>query len=94
MIPTQRTTSSIIVNSTPYRVAEEITYSGKPEEIRDSFRSGIMRLVMDSGSIKINEKEQSKKLKGLNIVVYSNDRKCVIDSVNFDTFDQNYTCHR
>ena len=67
------------------------------EEYRGSFRNGVMRLVMSSGnkaSIKINEKEQSKNLRGLNIVVYNNDRKCVIDSVNFDTFEEQCSCHR
>ena len=76
--------------------------SSKKLEYKDSFRSGVMRLAMVSAgntvgnqsSIKINDKEQAKNQRGLNIVVYSNDRKCVIDSVNFDTFEEGCVCHR
>lgn len=35
-------------------------------------------------SVQINGKEQAKRQQGLNIVVYSNDTRSVIDSVCFD----------
>ena len=39
----------------------------------------------DKSSIKIDGKEYSKSMRGLNIVVYDNDIMRVVDSVNFDT---------
>ena len=67
--------------------------SGEKLEKMGAFRGGsvIYRVVsagMDCGndcSILINRGEQAKRSRGLNIVVYSNDTKSVIDSVCFDT---------
>ena len=45
-------------------------------------------------SIKIDGAEKSKNRRGLNIVVFSNDRHIVIDAVNFDTFDPKNKAYR
>lgn len=76
--------------------------SGVSEKYECTVRGDRVRVVMKSGkdragiisSIKINDLEYSKNLKGLNIVVYSMYRHCVIDSVNFDTTIDEITCHR
>ena len=72
-----------------------ITYEG-------TFRNHLERLQMSSAgfdagntsSIMINGTEQSLNRRGLNVVVYDNFRKCVIDTVNFDTFVPEMTCSR
>ena len=45
-------------------------------------------------SIKINYSENAKRRRGLNIVVYDNELKCVIDSVCFDTHSEELTASR
>lgn len=45
-------------------------------------------------SIQINAKEQAKRSRGLNIVVYSHDAKAVVDSVCFDTYAEELTAVR
>jgi len=72
------------------RVKEEQAGDGRLYKL-GAFRGGkvLYELVSaagggNEGSIKINRKEQAKGRRGLNIVVYSNDTKSVIDSVCFD----------
>ena len=76
--------------------------SDKAITYKDSFQNGRMRIDMlsagynagNKSSIKIDNVENSKNLRGLNIVVYNNERRCVIDSVNFDTWDPELPCKR
>lgn len=57
-----------------------------------AFREGtVIYKVVSAGagwgsdcSVEINGNEQAKRKRGLNIVVYSNDTKSVVDSVCFD----------
>lgn len=73
-------------------VIAEQTSDEKLEKI-SSFRQGaVVYKIVSAGlecgndcSIQINRGEQAKRKRGLNIVVYSNDTKSVIDSVCFDT---------
>ena len=76
------------------RSDDSVSYSG-------SIRNGIIRLKVSSsgysgekGTISFDGKESSKNRSGLNIVVYSNERRCVVDSVNFDTSDPEVPCVR
>lgn len=76
------------------RSDDSVSYSG-------SIRNGIIRLKASSsgysgekGTISFDGKESSKNRSGLNIVVYSNERRCVVDSVNFDTSDPEVPCVR
>lgn len=71
-----------------------VSYSG-------AIKNGTVRLRASSSgysgqkaSISFDGKEKSKDMSGINIVVYSNERKCVIDSVNFNTTDSEITCTR
>ena len=77
----------------------EVVYeklSDKMLTYKGSFRNSLMRIDMSSAgfhvgnksSIKINGEEKSINWRGFNIVVYNNERQCVIDSVNFDTWDK------
>ena len=77
----------------------EVVYeklSDKMLTYKGNFRNGLMRIDMSSAgfhvgnksSIKINGEEKSINWRGFNIVVYNNERQCVIDSVNFDTWDK------
>lgn len=69
---------------------------------KNSFRDGLMRIDMSSAgfyvgnlsSIKINNMEESQNKRGFNIVVYDNNRQCIIDSVNFDTWNPEIPCQR
>ena len=45
-------------------------------------------------SVRINDEEYSVNKRGFNIVAIDTDKKHVVDSVNFDTWDVNQTCHR
>lgn len=72
----------------------EIVYQKLSEEELEtsgSFRGGqaIYQLASteSSGSIKINNSEKSKNKRGLNIVVYDNEYRTVIDAVCFDTHE-------
>jgi hypothetical protein len=44
--------------------------------------------VGDSSSIRINGRELSRNMRGLNIVIFDKQEKTVIDRVGFDTYDQ------
>ena len=45
--------------------------------------------------IKINDKNYSPSSgRGLSFVIYDKENKCVLDAVNFDTYSQNFACHR
>ena len=48
----------------------------------------------DSASVKIDDEQYSKNFNGLNIVVYNNDRHCVIDSVCIDVYGDQPVCYR
>lgn len=84
---------------------ENVVYekvNNKRIEYSGSFRDGVMRITMSSAgyesgnqsSICINGVEQSRNSRGLNIVVYNNERHCVIDSVCFDTCATDMKCVR
>ncbi len=82
------------------RVKEEQAGDGRLYKL-GAFRGGkvLYELVSaasggNEGSIKINRKEQAKGRRGLNIVVYSNDTKSVIDSVCFDICSPELTASR
>ena len=51
-------------------------------------------LAGNNSSILIDGVEYSKNLRGLNIVVFSNDKESVIDSFNVDTFKENMPVYR
>lgn len=76
--------------------------SGQKLEHGGSFRGGEVIYNLTSAgyssgndcSIKINYSENAKRRRGLNIVVYDNELKCVIDSVCFDTFSEELTASR
>lgn len=76
--------------------------SRQKQEYSGSFRDGLVRIAAASAgynagnvsSIRIDGTEYSRNRRGLNIVVYNNERHCVIDSVNFDTSDVNMVCSR
>ena len=65
--------------------------SEKDIDYLDSIRDGMVRLrtalygtdTSGWGAIEFDDSEKMKGNDGLNIVVYDNDRRCVIDSVNF-----------
>ena len=65
--------------------------SEKDIDYLDSIRDGLVRLrtalygtdTSGWGAIEFDDSEKMKGNDGLNIVVYDNDRRCVIDSVNF-----------
>ena len=44
--------------------------------------------------IKIGSKDYSKNKRGLNIVIYDNQKEEIIDSVSFDTHVPEFTCSR
>lgn len=45
--------------------------------------------------IKINDKNYSPGGgRGLSFVIYDKENNCVLDAVNFDTYSQNFACHR
>lgn len=68
--------------------AEELTYTGSFCQGRNIYTiKSAGKEVGNSCSIKINRKEKAKGKRGLNIVVFNNERQRVIDSVCFDTFD-------
>ena len=46
------------------------------------------------GLIAINGKNYSPSMRGLNFVVYDKVTKFVLDAVNFDTYSDNFPCHR
>lgn len=81
-------------------VAEEM--SDQKLEHQSAFRDGEViyslvsagYLVGNDCSIRINNSEQAKRKRGLNIVVYDNELKCVIDSVCFDTCAEELTASR
>lgn len=67
---------------------EENVYSG-------SIRGGLVPYdISGSGSIVIDGGEQSLQGEGLNIVVYNNDKKKVLDSVCFNTSTEENTANR
>lgn len=77
------------------KVVEQISYSALETEgtVRDG-RVTYQLLSAGNGcgntsSIKIDGKEYSKNSRGLNIVVYNNDTKKIVDSVCFDTYEEN-----
>ena len=54
--------------------------------LNSSFRNGLVTYdITGDGSIVINGEEESIQGNGLNIVIYHNDKKKVLDSVCFDT---------
>ena len=76
------------------RSDDSVSYSG-------SVRDGYIRLKASSpgysgkkASIRFDGNETSYNRSGLNIVVYSSERRCVMDSVNFDTTDPEVPCVR
>ena len=82
-----------------------VTYEKKARkqiEYDGALRDGVVPFSMSSAgyktgnisSISINNAEQSLNRRGLNIVVYSNERQCVIDRVSFDTHVPEMTCSR
>lgn len=76
--------------------------SDKKLEHSGSFRDGVViySLISAGGnsgndcSITINYSEKAKRKRGLNIVVYDNELKCVVDSVCFDTYAEELTASR
>lgn len=62
-------------------------YIGYEEKVlNSSFRNGLVTYdITGDGSIVINGEEESIQGNGLNIVIYHNDKKKVLDSVCFDT---------
>ena len=71
-------------------------------ETAGSLRNGRVPYLITSGgyiagstsSIIIDGTEYSKNKRGLNIVVYDNEMKLVVDQVNFDTFSEAWTAYR
>lgn len=63
---------------------------------KSAFRDGeVVYSITSAGdncgndcSIQINFTEQAKRQRGLNIVVYDNEMKCVVDMVCFDTYGE------
>lgn len=69
--------------------AEELTYTGSFCQGRNIYTiKSAGKNVGNSCSIKIKRKEKAKGKRGLNIVVFDNERQRIIDSVCFDTFDR------
>lgn len=74
---------------------EKLEYSG-------TIRNGITKFTLISSgsqrenisSIILDEKDYSKNKRGLNIVVYDNVLKKIVDSVNFDTFTSDFIAIR
>lgn len=81
-------------------VAEEM--SNQKLDHCSSFRGGEVIYSLTSAgwncgndcSIQINYSEKAKRKRGLNIVVYDNELKCVVDSVCFDTYAEELTASR
>ena len=78
----------------PKSIRSSVSYSG-------TIKNGTIRLMTSSSgysgqkaSICFDGKEKSKNMSGINIVVYSNERRCVVDSVNFDTSNPEVPCTR
>ena len=83
------------------RVAIDEQKSDDSVSFSGSIRNGVVRLKASSSgysgqkaSIRFDGNETSQNRNGLNIVVYSNERRCVVDSVNFDTSDPEVPCVR
>lgn len=83
----------------------QVTYEEMSDDVIDrktTFRNGQVRLAISSAgsnagndcSIRINDKEYATDKGELNIVVYSNDRNCVIDAIAFDMDDAALTGRR
>ena len=76
--------------------------SNRKLEHQSSFRNGEVIYSLTSAglncgndcSIKINYSECAKQKRGLKIVVYDNELKCVVDSVCFDTCAEDLTASR
>lgn len=69
-----------------------------PDSFAGCIRKGLVRVEMyssaDSASVKTDDEQYSKNFNGLNIVVYNNDRHCVIDSVCIDVYGDQPVCYR
>ena len=72
---------------------KEVCYSGIIGEAEYTIVSAGA-LAGNNSSILIDGVEYSKNLRGLNIVVFSNDKESVIDSFNVDTFKENMPVYR
>lgn len=88
----QSANTSYVAVITPKKVFENVGTA--PLEAKGTIRNGIVRYQITSGSsaqkqsscsIQLDGTEYAKNYRGLNIVVYDNLTKKVIDSVSFDT---------
>ena len=70
---------------------------------KNAFRDGLARINLSSAgyyvgstcSVKLNDQEQIRnKTRGIHFVVYNNERNCVIDSVGFDTNNEERAASR
>lgn len=68
--------------------AEELYHTGSFNRGRHIYNiESAGKEVVNNCSIKINGGEKAKGKRGLNIVVFNNERQMIIDSVCFDTYD-------
>lgn len=70
-----------------------VEYKLRNLKINMSVLSAPLHAGNDSQVI-INGKDYSVKGRGLNFVIYDYEKKCVTDSVTFDTHVNNFICHR
>ena len=76
-------------------ILEWIEYQCTIEDISIELESvGFNAPKNNAGIIKINGTNYSPGKRGLNFVVYDRVTKHVLDAVNFDTFSNNFPCHR